>query len=123
MGLIITPELLKKVGAATLIGDAAHQIHPLAGQGLNLGLRDVIEFDELLALNKKYHHDLGLKQFLKKFNRNRKTDILSLSYLTDQLSHLFSSQGRIVEFVINFGLNKINQNQIIKKILIKRAVH
>ena len=106
-----------------LIGDAAHQIHPLAGQGLNLGLRDVIEFDELLALNKKYHHDLGLKQFLKKFNRNRKTDILSLSYLTDQLSHLFSSQGRIVEFVINFGLNKINQNQIIKKILIKRAVH
>lgn len=106
-----------------LIGDAAHQIHPLAGQGLNLGLRDVIEFDKLLALNMKYHHDLGLKQFLKKFNRNRKTDILSLSYLTDQLSHLFSSKSRMVDFFINFGINKINQNQLIKKILIEKAVH
>ncbi|MEY3171090.1 MAG: hypothetical protein RJA27_170 [Pseudomonadota bacterium] len=106
-----------------LIGDAAHQVHPLAGQGLNLGLRDVIEFDELLNSNKKYHHDLGLKQFLKKYNRNRKTDILSLTYLTNHLSHIFSSQSPIPEFVINFGLNKINQNHLIKKILIEKAAH
>ena len=106
-----------------LIGDAAHQVHPLAGQGLNLGLRDVIEFDELLNSNKKYHHDLGLKQFLKKYNRNRKTDILSLTYLTNHLSHIFSSQSPIPEFVINFGLNKINQNHLIKKILIQKAAH
>jgi len=106
-----------------LIGDAAHQVHPLAGQGLNLGLRDVIEFDELLNSNKKYHHDLGLKQFLKKYNRNRKTDILSLTYLTKHLSHIFSSQSLIPEFVINFGLNKINQNHLIKKILIEKAAH
>ena len=106
-----------------LIGDAAHQVHPLAGQGLNLGLRDVIEFDELLNSNKKYHHDLGLKQFLKKYNRNRKTDILSLTYLTNHLSHIFSSQSPIPEFMINFGLNKINQNHLIKKILIEKAAH
>jgi 2-octaprenylphenol hydroxylase len=106
-----------------LIGDAAHQVHPLAGQGLNLGLRDVIELDELLSSNTKYHHDLGLKSFLKKYNRNRKTDILSVSYLTDQLSYIFSSKNHIVDFVINFGLNKINQNQLIKKILIKKAIH
>ncbi len=106
-----------------LVGDAAHQVHPLAGQGLNLGLRDVIELDELLSSNTKYHHDLGLKSFLKKYNRNRKTDILSVSYLTDQLSYLFSSKNHIVDFVMNFGLNKINQNQLIKKILIKKAIH
>ena len=106
-----------------LIGDAAHQVHPLAGQGLNLGLRDAIELDELLNSHQKYHHDLGLKQFLKKYNRNRKTDILSLSYLTNQLSHIFSSQSRIVDFVVNFGLNKINQNHLIKKILIQKAAH
>ena len=106
-----------------LIGDAAHQVHPLAGQGLNLGLRDVIELDGLLNAHQKYHHDLGLKQFLKKYNRNRKTDILSLSYLTNQLSHIFSSQSRIVDFVINLGLNKINQNHLIKKILIEKAAH
>ena len=106
-----------------LVGDAAHQIHPLAGQGLNLGLRDVIEFDELLSSNKKYHHDLGLNSFLKKYNRNRKTDILSLSYLTDKLSSLFTSKNHIVDFVINFGFNKINQNQLVKKILIKKAIH
>lgn len=106
-----------------LIGDAAHQVHPLAGQGLNLGLRDVIELDELLKSNQKYHHDPGLKQFLKKYNRNRKTDILSLSYLTNQLSHIFSSQSRIVDFVVNLGLNKINQNHLIKKILIQKAAH
>jgi 2-polyprenyl-6-methoxyphenol hydroxylase-like FAD-dependent oxidoreductase len=106
-----------------LIGDAAHQVHPLAGQGLNLGLRDVIEFDELLNSNKKYHHDLGLKQFLKKYNRNRKTDILSLTYLTKHLSHIFSSQSPIPEFVINFGFNKINHNHLIKKILIEKAAH
>jgi len=106
-----------------LVGDAAHQVHPLAGQGLNLGLRDVIEFDELLSSNKKYHHDLGLNSFLKKYNRNRKTDILSLSYLTDKLSSLFTSKNHIVDFVINSGLNKINQNQLVKKILIKKAIH
>ena len=106
-----------------LIGDAAHQVHPLAGQGLNLGLRDVIELDELLKSHQKYHHDPGLKQFLKKYNRNRKTDILSLSYLTNQLSHIFSSQSRIVDFVVNLGLNKINQNHLIKKILIQKAAH
>ena len=106
-----------------LIGDAAHQVHPLAGQGLNLGLRDVIELDELLKAHQKYHHDPGLKQFLKKYNRNRKTDILSLSYLTNQLSHIFSSQSRIVDFVVNLGLNKINQNHLIKKILIQKAAH
>ncbi|NBW53333.1 MAG: hypothetical protein EBR39_05355 [Betaproteobacteria bacterium] len=106
-----------------LIGDAAHQVHPLAGQGLNLGLRDVIELDELLSSHQKYHHDLGLKQFLKKYNRNRKTDILSLSYLTNQLSHIFSSQSRIVDLVLNLGLNKINQNHLIKKILIEKAAH
>jgi 2-polyprenyl-6-methoxyphenol hydroxylase-like FAD-dependent oxidoreductase len=106
-----------------LVGDAAHQVHPLAGQGLNLGLRDVIEIDKLLSSNKKYHHDLGLKTFLKKYNRNRKTDILTLSYLTDKLSSLFTSKNHIVDFVINFGLNKIDQNQLIKKILIKKAIH
>jgi hypothetical protein len=106
-----------------LVGEAAHQVHPLAGQGLNLGLRDVIEFDELLSSNKKYHHDLGLNSFLKKYNRNRKTDILSLSYLTDKLSSLFTSKNHIVDFVINSGLNKINQNQLVKKILIKKAIH
>jgi ubiquinone biosynthesis UbiH/UbiF/VisC/COQ6 family hydroxylase len=105
-----------------LVGEAAHQVHPLAGQGLNLGLRDVIELDELLSSNKKYHHDVGLKFFLKKYNRNRKTDILSLSYLTDKLSSLFTSKNHILDFVINFGLNKINQNQLIKKILIKKAM-
>jgi ubiquinone biosynthesis UbiH/UbiF/VisC/COQ6 family hydroxylase len=104
-----------------LIGDAAHQVHPLAGQGLNLGLRDVIEFDALLNSHQNYHHDLGLKQFVKKYNRNRKTDILSLSYLTDQLSHIFYSQSRIMNFVINLGFNKINQNHLIKKILIEKA--
>ena len=106
-----------------LVGEAAHQVHPLAGQGLNLGLRDVIELDELLSSNKKYHHDVGLKFFLKKYNRNRKTDILSLSYLTDKLSSLFTSKNHIVDFVINSGLNKINQNQLVKKILIKKAIH
>ena len=104
-----------------LMGDAAHQVHPLAGQGLNLGLRDVIEFDTLLNSHQNYHHDLGLKQFIKKYNRNRKTDILSLSYITNQLSHIFSSQSRIMSFVIDLGFNKINQNHLIKKILIEKA--
>ena len=77
----------------------------------------------MLNSYQKYHYDLGLKQFLKKYNRNRKTDILSLSYLTDKLSHIFSSQSRIVDFVVNLGLNKINQNHLIKKILIEKATH
>lgn len=106
-----------------LVGDAAHQIHPLAGQGLNLGIRDAIEIDNLLSSNKKYHHDLGLKSFLKKYNRNRKTDILTLSFLTDKLSSLFTTKNHFLDFAINFGLNKINQNQLIKKILIEKAIH
>ena len=66
-----------------IIGDTAHKIHPIAGQGLNLGIRDVAALAEILILSKRLGEDIGSKLVLERYAKWRNLDILSLVFFTD----------------------------------------
>ncbi|OGV77063.1 MAG: ubiquinone biosynthesis protein UbiH [Methylotenera sp. RIFCSPLOWO2_02_FULL_45_14] len=106
--------------SVVLVGDAAHRVHPMAGQGVNLGFRDVIDLLQILASKHQYQHinDVSL---LKQYSRARKTDLLTMLVLTNGLYHLFESQNSVVKKVRNWGLSATNQ-QPIKKMLVANAV-
>jgi ubiquinone biosynthesis UbiH/UbiF/VisC/COQ6 family hydroxylase len=106
--------------SVVLIGDAAHQVHPLAGQGVNLGFRDVVDLVEILK-NKNQYQFINDSTLLKQYMRIRKADILKMVLLTDGLHHLFESQNSIVKAVRNLGLSATNIRAI-KKMLVLNAV-
>jgi len=119
------PLVLKKAEAlvqdsVVLAGDAAHRIHPMAGQGVNLGFRDIVDLTKILSSRHLYQpiNDSGL---LKRYTRARKADLSNMLMLTNGLYHLFESQTLAVQKVRNWGLSATNQ-QIIKKKLVKQAI-
>jgi 2-octaprenylphenol hydroxylase len=102
-----------------IMGDAAHKIHPMAGQGLNLGLRDLRAFQ--LALSERKSDDIGLNSFLKKYQRKRLRDIKEFSFLTNQLNNLFLNDNDFIKKLIAKGFAFIDKSKFIKSILINRA--
>ncbi len=104
-----------------LVGDAAHQVHPMAGQGVNLGFRDVIAVQDLLV-NIHPMQDIGEHTFLRQYERARKADILSMSALTSGLDALFAGEQRVLKKLTNFGMRQLGQQGAMKKFLIKQAV-
>jgi len=119
------PLALKKAAQMTsrsvvLIGDAAHRIHPMAGQGVNLGFRDVIDLMQTLTGKHQYQSisDAGL---LAHYVRMRKADLLNMTTLTNGLYHLFDSQNEMLKKVRNSGLMATNQS-VVKKMLVANAV-
>jgi ubiquinone biosynthesis UbiH/UbiF/VisC/COQ6 family hydroxylase len=114
----IGPEANPKV---VLIGDAVHVIHPLAGQGLNLGLRDVATL--LNILGKRECFRLPNDQVLfRRYERQRQGDTSALLWVTDQLKKLFSSNGGPEKQLRNWGLGIVNRSHFIKRRLIERAL-
>jgi ubiquinone biosynthesis UbiH/UbiF/VisC/COQ6 family hydroxylase len=107
-------------GNVVLVGDAAHQVHPMAGQGVNLGFRDVIDLVEILK-NKNQFQSLNDSNILKQYTRVRKVDIFNMVLLTDGLHHLFKSQNSVIKTVRNWGLSATNHHAI-KKMLVSNAV-
>ena len=102
-----------------LIGDAAHTIHPLAGQGVNLGFGDVIE----LARLSQHASDLGAYQFLKRHAQNRLEPVRTMQLGCDGLFKLFQCQTPpAMAWLRNSGLNIMNHLQPIKNQLIKHAM-
>ena len=101
-----------------LIGDAAHVVHPLAGQGVNLGLGDAHALAELLC----EAPDPGDRLLLRRFERARAEDILAMRWVTDGLFRIFDADSRIVARLRNFGLNLTNSNPVIKTLLARRAI-
>lgn len=104
-----------------LVGDAAHQIHPLAGQGMNLGFRDVIALAQTLSQRNPYQ-DIGDATVLRRYERTRKSDMLSMRQLTHGLHLLFENEQPIVKKLRNWGLQLTNHQPALKKHLIKQAV-
>jgi len=104
-----------------LVGDAAHRVHPLAGQGVNLGFRDVIELAKVLD-NRNPYQDIGDESLLRRYERARKTDILAVSTVTHGLQQLFESEMPLVKRMRNAGLLVTNQQAGLKRRLIKQAV-
>jgi 2-polyprenylphenol 6-hydroxylase len=103
-----------------LTGDAAHQIHPMAGQGVNLGFRDVMKLAELAT---KLHamQDIGDRGFLRQFERARKADIVTMNQLTFGLDVLFASESGVLKKARQWGLQQLNGQATIKKLLIQQV--
>jgi 2-octaprenyl-6-methoxyphenol hydroxylase len=90
-----------------LIGDSAHGIHPIAGQGLNLGLRDVAALTEVLVDGMRLGLDLGDAQLLERYSRWRSVDTLLVALSTDSLNRLFSIPGKPASAIRRFGMGMV----------------
>ena len=100
-----------------LVGDAAHQIHPMAGQGVNLGFRDVMKLAELTT----NCQDVGDYNLLRQYERARKADIATMNTLTTGLDYLFASENGLLKTATNWGLRQVNRQTTLKKLLIQQA--
>lgn len=105
-----------------LIGDAAHGIHPLAGQGVNLGLRDVRELSNIIN-SQHLSLDCGDFIMLRRYEIARKEDILALELVTDGLQKLFGNPNPTVARLRNLGLEITNRLPFIKNHLIQHALN
>jgi hypothetical protein len=114
----IGPEHDPKV---VFIGDAAHVMHPLAGQGLNLGLRDVATLINILSKRESFRSP-GDVVLLRRYERQRQGDTSALLWVTDRLKKLFSGSSSTERQLRNFGLGFVNRSHFIKRRLIERAL-
>lgn len=104
-----------------LVGDAAHVVHPLAGQGLNLGLGDVVALAEVLAAREPWR-PLGDEKLLARYARQRIGPVRAMAGVTDGLLHLFASQQPLVRELRNRGLSLANHLPPLKRLLTGRAL-
>ena len=114
----IGPEASPKVA---LIGDAAHVMHPLAGQGLNLGLRDVAVLLNILGKRESFRSPSD-PVLLRRYERQRQGDTSALLWVTDKLKKLFSASSNTERQLRNWGLGLVNKSHFIKQRLIERAL-
>ncbi|QWE16790.1 FAD-dependent monooxygenase [Polynucleobacter sp. AP-Nino-20-G2] len=114
----IGPEENPKV---VLIGDAAHVMHPLAGQGLNLGLRDVTTLLNILGKRESFRQ-ANDKVLLRRYERQRQGDTSALLWVTDKLKKLFSATSSTERQLRNWGLGIVNRSHFMKRRLIERAL-
>ncbi|UNU44756.1 ubiquinone biosynthesis protein UbiH [Sphingopyxis sp. YF1] len=104
-----------------LVGDAAHGIHPIAGQGLNLGLRDVAALTEVLVDGARFGLDLGDAALLARYQRWRGLDNLMVSLATDGLTRLFGIPGRTASAVRRAGLGAVQRLPMLKRFFMDEA--
>jgi len=104
-----------------LVGDAGHVIHPLAGQGLNLGLQDVRVLAEVLA-GREPLRDVGDARLLRRYERSRAEPILAMDAMIDGLFALFSAGNPLVHRLRNAGLNLTDRVAVLKNILVRQAM-
>jgi 2-octaprenyl-6-methoxyphenol hydroxylase len=92
-----------------LVGDAAHAIHPIAGQGLNLGFRDVAALAQVLVEGARLGLDLGDQQLLDRYQRWRSLDALSVAFATDTLTRIYGVPGKTASAVRRFGMGLVGR--------------
>jgi 2-octaprenyl-6-methoxyphenol hydroxylase len=104
-----------------LAGDAAHGLHPLAGQGLNLGFRDVAALAQVLAGARRLGRDLGAADVLADYARWRRFDTAVLSVATDGLNRLFSNDNPVLRLGRDLGLGLVDRVPGLRRRLIREA--
>ena len=104
-----------------LVGDAAHAVHPLAGQGLNLGMRDVASLAEIVTLARRCGEDYGMNEVLLRYSNWRDFDRLTLYSFTHIINKIFSNESVILRALRGLGMGAINNIPAIKKGLMKEA--
>ena len=105
-----------------LAGDALHGIHPIAGQGLNLGLRDVAALAEVLADSARLGLDIGAADTLERYARWRGVDTVGLSAVTDGLLRLFSNDIAPLKFARDLGLAVVDRIPPLKRVFMRDAM-
>lgn len=104
-----------------LLGDAAHVVHPLAGQGLNLGLADVAALADVIAAREAWR-SLGDARLLRRYERQRQAPTLAMGQLTDGLLRLFSHEQPGLRELRNRGMTLVNHLPALKRWLASRAL-
>jgi 2-octaprenyl-6-methoxyphenol hydroxylase len=104
-----------------LIGDAAHIIHPIAGQGLNMGLRDAAALAEVVADAARLGLDAGSANVLERYQRWRRFDTMSMGVATDGINRLFSNESDTLRIVRDVGLGLVERMPALKRVFIREA--
>ncbi len=104
-----------------LIGDAAHVIHPIAGQGLNMGLKDVAALAEVLVDAARLGIDIGQPDVLERYQRWRRFDTMAMGVATNSLNFLFSNKSTLLRTVRDIGLGFVDRAPPLKSLFIRQA--
>jgi 2-octaprenyl-6-methoxyphenol hydroxylase len=104
-----------------LVGDAAHIIHPIAGQGLNMGLRDVAALAEAVTDAARLGLDIGAPDVLSRYQRWRRFDTMTMGAATDGLNRLFSNGSDVLRLARDVGLGLVERVPALKRVFIREA--
>jgi 2-octaprenyl-6-methoxyphenol hydroxylase len=109
-------------GRAVIIGNAAHQLHPVAGQGFNLGLRDVVALAEMIIEQHGDGQDIGSADFLNRYAKVRQKDHNLVIGFTDNVVRIFSNEWLALALVRNIGLTLLDHIPVAKALLARQAM-
>ena len=109
-------------GRTVIIGNAVHQLHPVAGQGFNLGIRDVVELAEILITEQSKQGDLGATELLNRYAKQRCRDHDITISFTDNVVRIFSNNWLPVTVARNAGLTLLDHLPSAKRVLTKHAM-
>ena len=104
-----------------LVGDAAHVIHPIAGQGLNMGLKDVAALAEVIVDAARLGLDPGSANVLEQYQRWRRFDTMAMGFATDGLNRLFSNRSDVLRLARDVGLGMVERLPGLKRLFIREA--
>jgi 2-octaprenyl-6-methoxyphenol hydroxylase len=104
-----------------LLGDAAHAMHPIAGQGLNAGLKDVAALAEVLADARRRGEDIGRPEVLDRYQRWRRFDTTTLLLATDVFNRLFSNDNGLLRLARDLGMGAVNAMPAVRRRFIREA--